>query len=39
MVDAVKVKLKQMDVRLLAEDTGGNYGRTVELTWKWYLLH
>ena len=29
--DAVKAKLKQMDVRLLAEDTGGNYGRTVEL--------
>ena len=29
--DAVKAKLKQMDVRLIAEDTGGNYGRTVEL--------
>jgi len=28
---AVRILLKQMDIRILADDTGGNYGRTVEL--------
>ncbi|MDR3592781.1 MAG: chemotaxis protein CheD [Negativicutes bacterium] len=29
--EAVKVVLKSLAVRIIAEDTGGNYGRTVEL--------
>ena len=29
--EAAKVKLKQLGIRLVAEDTGLNYGRTVEL--------
>ncbi|VBB08070.1 chemoreceptor glutamine deamidase ched [Lucifera butyrica] len=29
--EAVRVVLKKLDIRILAEDTGGNYGRTVEL--------
>lgn len=29
--EAVRLALKKLDIRLLAEDTGGNYGRTVEL--------
>ncbi|SHI68335.1 chemotaxis protein CheD [Propionispora hippei] len=29
--EAVKNILKKIDVRMIAEDTGGNYGRTVEL--------
>lgn len=29
-VEAVKLRLKQLGIRLLAEDTGLNYGRTVE---------
>ncbi len=29
--EAAKLKLKQLGVRLVAEDTGLNYGRTVEL--------
>lgn len=29
--EAVRIMLKKLDIRLLAEDTGGNYGRTVEL--------
>ncbi|WP_371371239.1 chemotaxis protein CheD [Sporomusa aerivorans] len=29
--EAVRLILKKLDIRLLAEDTGGNYGRTVEL--------
>jgi chemotaxis protein CheD len=29
-VQAVKTKLKQLGIRILAEDTGANYGRTVE---------
>lgn len=29
-VEAVKVKLRQLGIRILAEDTGLNYGRTVE---------
>lgn len=29
--EAVRAVLKKMDIRLIAEDTGGNYGRTVEL--------
>ncbi len=28
---AVRALLKKMDIRMLADDTGGNYGRTVEL--------
>ncbi|WP_346354605.1 chemotaxis protein CheD [Azotosporobacter soli] len=30
-VEAVKVVLKKLDLRIIADDTGGNYGRTVEL--------
>lgn len=30
-VEAVKTLLKGMDIRIIADDTGGNYGRTVEL--------
>jgi len=29
--EAVKMVLKKLDIKMLAEDTGGNYGRTVEL--------
>jgi chemotaxis protein CheD len=29
-VEASKLKLKEMGIRILAEDTGANYGRTVE---------
>ena len=29
--EAVRMLLKKMDIRILADDTGGNYGRTVEL--------
>jgi len=29
--EAVRALLKKMDIRMLADDTGGNYGRTVEL--------
>ena len=29
--EAVRILLKKMDIRILADDTGGNYGRTVEL--------
>ncbi len=29
--DAVKDLLKKLGIRLLAEDTGGNYGRTVQI--------
>lgn len=29
-VEAVKLRLRQLGIRLLAEDTGLNYGRTVE---------
>ena len=29
--EAVKRVLKELDIRLLAEDTGGNYGRTVQI--------
>ncbi|MDU2066787.1 MAG: chemotaxis protein CheD [Sporomusaceae bacterium] len=29
--EAVKVVLKKLAIRLVAEDTGGNYGRTVEI--------
>jgi len=28
---ASKKKLKEMGIRIIAEDTGGNYGRTIEL--------
>jgi len=30
-VASTKEKLKELDIRIVAEDTGGNYGRTVEL--------
>lgn len=30
-VEAVKILLKGLDIRIIADDTGGNYGRTVEL--------
>ncbi len=30
-VEAVKLVLRRLDIRIIAEDTGGNYGRTVEL--------
>nr|WP_092068282.1 chemotaxis protein CheD [Dendrosporobacter quercicolus]NSL47036.1 chemotaxis protein CheD [Dendrosporobacter quercicolus DSM 1736]SDL73526.1 chemotaxis protein CheD [Dendrosporobacter quercicolus] len=29
--EAVKAVLKKIDVKIIADDTGGNYGRTVEL--------
>ncbi|AIF52100.1 chemotaxis protein CheD [Pelosinus sp. UFO1] len=29
--EAVRMLLKKMDIKLVADDTGGNYGRTVEL--------
>lgn len=29
--EAVRAVLKKIDIRLIADDTGGNYGRTVEL--------
>ena len=29
--EAVRLILKKLELRLIAEDTGGNYGRTVEL--------
>lgn len=29
--EAVRIILKSMDIRIIADDTGGNYGRTVEL--------
>lgn len=29
--EAVRAMLKRMDIRIIADDTGGNYGRTVEL--------
>lgn len=29
--EAVRLVLRKLEIRLLAEDTGGNYGRTVEL--------
>ncbi len=29
-IDAVKAKLRELGIRILAEDTGANYGRTVE---------
>jgi chemotaxis protein CheD len=29
--ESVRLVLKKMDIKILAEDTGGNYGRTVEL--------
>jgi len=29
--EAVRMLLKKMEIRILADDTGGNYGRTVEL--------
>lgn len=30
--EAVKIALKKENIRLLAEDTGGNYGRTIEFS-------
>lgn len=30
-VIATKAKLKELGIRIIAEDTGGNYGRTIEL--------
>ncbi len=30
-IEAVKKKLKELNIRIIAEDTGLNYGRTVEL--------
>lgn len=29
--EAVRTLLRNMDIRIIADDTGGNYGRTVEL--------
>jgi chemotaxis protein CheD len=29
--EAVRLILKKLDIRVIADDTGGNYGRTVEL--------
>lgn len=30
-VRATKEKLKELNIRIISEDTGGNYGRTIEL--------
>lgn len=30
-VQATKDKLKELNIKIIAEDTGGNYGRTIEL--------
>jgi chemotaxis protein CheD len=38
--EAVKVALKQANIRILAEETGGNFGRTIEMeleTGKLYI--
>lgn len=39
-VEAVKKNLKKFNINLIAEDTGGNYGRTIEFdsnTGKLYI--
>ncbi|MDD4112505.1 MAG: chemotaxis protein CheD [Herbinix sp.] len=38
-VEATKDKLKRLGIRLLAEDTGSNYGRTIEFSPETGLLH
>ena len=30
-IQATKEKLKELNIRIISEDTGGNYGRTIEL--------
>ncbi len=30
-VQATKEKLKELNIKIISEDTGGNYGRTIEL--------
>lgn len=38
-VEATKIKLKELGIELLAEDTGANYGRTIEFYPETGLLH
>ena len=38
-VEATKEKLAQLGIKLLAEDTGANYGRTIEFYPETGLLH
>ncbi|NLP15700.1 MAG: chemotaxis protein CheD [Clostridiales bacterium] len=38
-VEATKDKLKQLGIPILAEDTGANYGRTIEFYTETGLLH
>lgn len=38
-VEATKDKLKELGIPLLAEDTGANYGRTIEFNPETGLLH
>ncbi|CRZ34538.1 chemotaxis protein CheD [Herbinix hemicellulosilytica] len=38
-VEATKEKLAQLGIRILAEDTGANYGRTIEFYPETGLLH
>lgn len=38
-VESVKEALKKLGIRLIAEDTGGNYGRTVEFDSRTGVLH
>jgi len=38
-VESVKKALKKLGIRLIAEDTGGNYGRTVEFDSRTGVLH
>ncbi|MCJ7839663.1 chemotaxis protein CheD [Lederbergia sp. NSJ-179] len=38
-VDSVKQQLKQLNIPLVAEDTGGNSGRTIEFVPETSILH
>ncbi|HPU62909.1 MAG TPA: chemotaxis protein CheD [Mobilitalea sp.] len=38
-VEATKEKLAQLGIRILAEDTGANYGRTIEFYSETGMLH
>ena len=38
-VESVKEALERLGIRLIAEDTGGNYGRTVEFDSRTGVLH
>jgi len=38
-VESCKAKLAELRIRLIAEDTGGNYGRTIEMDASTGILH